>query len=297
MGAILDAPAATGPRLAYARWLDRLLGIKPGTELNGHAVPVWLNTYDSLVLATGKLAEVELSAIPALLQTKTYAAAVERAGGPLSDAEVIERVDVRAERQKVLDRKPNPIELTVLLGLGVLLDPVGGPAVMAEQCDHLIEMAQRPNVDLRIIGPGRSPSALGGFELLTRPGDIDPFMAVTFSVDGPTYIDVGHRISHSADRLNHLVGTALPPRHAPTHPTHQREPHQGELSMTHPTQWRKSSYSANGTACAQRDQQGHKTWAWRGLRFSAPRTRSTTEGGKGRSLCRHPQTPCQLCPL
>lgn len=104
--------------------------------------------------------EVELSTIPALLQTKAYAAAVERAMElPLTDSEVLERVEVRAERQKALDRYPDPLQVTVLVADGVLRDRVGDSDVMVEQCDHLVEMAQRPNVELRVLGSGRAPAA------------------------------------------------------------------------------------------------------------------------------------------
>ena len=192
--------------------LDRLLGIEPPIEFNGHRVPHWLNTYESLVQAAGRLCEVEFIAIPALLQTKAYAAAVERAGDLLfTDHEVVERVDLRSERQKVLYRDPEPLQLVTLLGEGVLRDRVGSRDVMAEQLDHLAELAERPNIDLRMIGPGRAPSAIGGFELLTRPGDIDPFMAATLDVGGARYREDPDVVAKFVSRFNHLLDTALTP--------------------------------------------------------------------------------------
>jgi hypothetical protein len=97
----------------------------------------------------------------------------------------------------------------VVLAEGVLLSPAGGPDVMVEQLDHLIEVAQRPNIEIRLIDPDRRPSAISGFELLTRQGEIRPFMAVTFSVDGPDYIDVEDRVAKFVRRFDHLVSTAL----------------------------------------------------------------------------------------
>jgi transcriptional regulator with XRE-family HTH domain len=192
--------------------LVHLLNPSAPVELNGHRVPRWLNTYESLVLEAGWLGEVELSAIPALLQTKAYGAAVERAGElSFTEHEVIERIDVRAERQKVLDRQPDPLQLVAVLGEGVLRDPVGGGDVMVEQCDHLIELADRPNVEIRILGPGRTPSAIGGFELLARRDDPEPFMAVTADVTGPRYEDRPELVDTFAARFNHLLATALNP--------------------------------------------------------------------------------------
>jgi transcriptional regulator with XRE-family HTH domain len=190
--------------------LAHLLDPNAAPSMNGHGVPTWLSHYDSLVLAAGRLAVVELAVIPDLLQTKAYAAAVELAMEiPLSDHEVSERVERRAERQKVLYRDPEPLQLVAVLSEGVLLDRVGGPEVMATQLDHVADLAERPNVDVRIVGPGRAPSAINGFELLSRPGEADPFMAVAFSVDGPSYIDVAYRLTHLVARMNHLLDTAL----------------------------------------------------------------------------------------
>jgi hypothetical protein len=54
--------------------------------VTGHEVPDWLCHFDSLVLAAGQLAEVELGVVPHLLQTKAYADAAERSTElPLSD--------------------------------------------------------------------------------------------------------------------------------------------------------------------------------------------------------------------
>jgi transcriptional regulator with XRE-family HTH domain len=192
--------------------LDRLLGIEPPIELNGHKVPRWLNTYESLVQVAGQLGEVEFIAVPGLLQTKAYAEAAELASGvQLSADQLLAAIDLRIARQEILYRSESPLHLVTLLSEGVLLDPVGGPAVMVEQLDHLLEVGQRANIDLRLLGPGRAPSAIGGFELLTRQDDVDPFMAVTFSVAGPHYFDVEDQVAKFVARFEHLVSTSVPP--------------------------------------------------------------------------------------
>jgi transcriptional regulator with XRE-family HTH domain len=192
--------------------LDRLLGIESPIVLNGHRVPRWLNTYESLVLEAGRLCEVEFIAIPGLLQTERYAEAAEQTTEmPLTDRQVRERVDLRLARQAVLYRDPEPLHLVTVLSEGILLDCVGAPDVMVEQLDHLLELGRRSNVQLRILGHGQAPAAIGGFELLTRRADTDPFMAVTFSVAGPHYFDVEDQVAKFVTRFDHLVHTALPP--------------------------------------------------------------------------------------
>jgi transcriptional regulator with XRE-family HTH domain len=178
---------------------------------NGHHVPGWLSHYDSLVLAAGRLCEVEFATVPHLLQTRAYASAVERSTEQeVTDGEVSDRVEVRLTRQSVLERDP-ALQLTVLLGEGVLRDPVGGPHVMAEQLAHLVTMAERPSVDLRLLGPGRGPAAIGGFGLLIRPGDIAPFLAATLDVTGPSYEERAEMVAVFARRFEHLAATATTP--------------------------------------------------------------------------------------
>jgi transcriptional regulator with XRE-family HTH domain len=191
--------------------LDRLLGIEPVIELDGHEVPSWLNTYESLAQAAGSLSIVERSAVHGLLQTKAYAATVERYGPlQLTDQQVIERVDLRLARQAVLYREPEPLQLTILIAETVLLDQVGGAEVMREQLDHLIEMAERPNVDLRLLpADGRAACARGGFELLTSATDSNPFMAVTFGPAGGVYYhENAHEIRPFIAMFDHLNAAA-----------------------------------------------------------------------------------------
>jgi hypothetical protein len=180
--------------------------------VNGHRVPSWLSHYDSLVVEAGHLNEVEFIAVPGLLQTAAYAEVVERAGEQiLTDDQVMGRVDARLARQDVLHRNANPLHLVSLLAEGVLSSPIGGGAVMADQLDHIIEAAQQPNIEVRIIDPNRAPSAISGFELLTRPGDVDPFMVVTGAIDGAQYVDADDRIAKYVSRFGHLRDTALSP--------------------------------------------------------------------------------------
>jgi DNA-binding XRE family transcriptional regulator len=180
-------------------------------ELDGHQVPPWMSHYDSLVLAAGGLAEVGKSHIAPLLQTKAYAATIERYGPlALTDDQVIERVDVRLARQAVLYRDPDPLNFTALVTEQVLRDSVGGPEVMVEQLDHMVAMAGRPNIDLRVLpADGRAACALGGFELLTRPGDRRPFIAVTISVGGLDYHETTHDIETFVATFEYLDGVAL----------------------------------------------------------------------------------------
>jgi hypothetical protein len=124
----------------------------------------------------------------------------------------MERVDIRLARQGALHRDSDPLKVTSLVTEHVLRSVVGGPEVMIEQVDHLLAMAERPNVEVRVLpADGRDACALGGFELLTRPGDVDPFIAVTFDPGRPHYHESTHDIDVFVATFRYLADVALPP--------------------------------------------------------------------------------------
>ena len=62
-------------------------------------------------------------------------------------------------RQEVLTTRNPPLELSAVIDESVLLRKVGSREVMPEQLLHLAEMAQLPNVELRIL-PLKSETSL-----------------------------------------------------------------------------------------------------------------------------------------
>jgi transcriptional regulator with XRE-family HTH domain len=122
----------------------------------------------------------QASVVPGLLQTAEYATAITSLvhGSSTNDPLSIEVVDVRMKRQESLWRRmegSNPPALTHALDEAVLLRRVGGDRVMAGQLDRLLELAERPTVELIVLPlsmPGHA--GLGGnFELFEFSGDED----------------------------------------------------------------------------------------------------------------------------
>ncbi|MCL7367557.1 MULTISPECIES: helix-turn-helix domain-containing protein [Streptomyces] len=119
--------------------------------------------------------------VPGLLQTPRYALALHEAQGVRTEARVIaSKVDARIRRQAILDRTP-AMHLWVVLDEAVLGRHVGGAAVMGEQIDHLIAMAERPNVDIQVLrfSAGAHAAGSGGhFLLLGRDDERDPLSSM-----------------------------------------------------------------------------------------------------------------------
>ncbi|MGW5055598.1 helix-turn-helix domain-containing protein [Actinokineospora sp. NPDC004072] len=86
--------------------------------------------------------------VPGLLQTPGYARALLGAAheGEKLDALIAARID----RQAILHEDPGP-ELSFLIDEGALHRMVGGPQVMREQLRHLRHLADKRNIDIRVI--------------------------------------------------------------------------------------------------------------------------------------------------
>ncbi|MGW4800910.1 helix-turn-helix domain-containing protein [Nonomuraea sp. NPDC004297] len=99
--------------------------------------------------------------IPGLLQTADYARALLE-GESGHDTERIDAlVAARLARQQILTRT-NPPRYLVVLDEGVLNRPVGGPAVMREQLERLLESARVPHITLQVCPLGANPGLSGG---------------------------------------------------------------------------------------------------------------------------------------
>ncbi|GAA3195691.1 helix-turn-helix transcriptional regulator [Actinocorallia longicatena] len=92
----------------------------------------------------------ELTLVPGLLQTPGYMRAALTAGAGLID-DLDESVARRAARQEVVFGRPRPPMISVILNWVVLQQPIGGDEVMRDQLAHLLELASRPYVSVRVL--------------------------------------------------------------------------------------------------------------------------------------------------
>lgn len=213
------------PRVGYRPRLARLLDItlaevdaylddSRAAVPEGRAAPTWLGRLASLEQASARIWAFEPVVVHGLLQTPAYAAAVERVGpatGP--EDEITRRVHGRIARQAVLDRRPDPLDLSVVLDESVLHRVAGDRDVMRDQLDHLTDTARRPNVDLRIVPltAGVFGAAFGAFQVLTSPGAAAPYMVCVEDRAGPHHLDGAREIEAHATLFQYLSEVALPP--------------------------------------------------------------------------------------
>ncbi len=119
--------------------------------------PDWFRQYSQYEREASSLRSYHGQAVPLHLQTDEYTGALVRASTTRDrEGEMAERIERKAG---VLGREVVP-DMWVLIDEGVLMREVGGPEVMANQLEHLLEMGDQGHVSIRIV-PFSSGATLG----------------------------------------------------------------------------------------------------------------------------------------
>ncbi|MEV6692955.1 DUF5753 domain-containing protein [Micromonospora sp. NPDC051196] len=138
--------------------------------------PPWLRPWVETELQATTLRSFQVAVIPGLLQTPAYASAVLSCG-LLGPDEVTDYVETRMRRQKaVLERRKPPLFVAVVDEFALRR---GTPEIMHPQLDHLVNMAQRPNILLHVL-----PLDAG-----LHAGQAGPFVIATTEDGDVAYLD------------------------------------------------------------------------------------------------------------
>jgi transcriptional regulator with XRE-family HTH domain len=131
-------------------------------------VPEWFERFVGEESDATEICIYEAELVPSLLQTDDYCRAVRTAVTPDISADDLDRyVAFRSDRQKRLANK----KLHVVLNQAVLLRQVGSREIMRAQLEHLVAMADRPNITLQVLpfSAGAHPAMAGSFTMLHFP--------------------------------------------------------------------------------------------------------------------------------
>lgn len=140
--------------------------------------------------------------VPGLLQTEAYARAVLSAE-PYTPAKLDELLTARLERQQVLDRA----YLVSILDTGVLARCIGSPAIMAEQCAHLVTLAERSNIAVHVVPEGTNTGSWAALDIATR-GSIATVCLTTALQDVTT--SAPDQVDQAMQVYERILGAALP---------------------------------------------------------------------------------------
>jgi transcriptional regulator with XRE-family HTH domain len=181
----------------------------------GDILPPWFQSYLGLEAAATLIRTYEIQFVPGLLQTPEYARAVILLGHAGATADEIDRrVELRRQRQQILDRIEPP-QLWAVIDEAVLRRPIGGPEVMRTQIEALIEAAKKPNVRLQIIPfhAGGHAAAGGPFAILRFPEPELPDVVYVEQLTSAIYLEKRDDVDHYAIAMERVCIDAEPPSH------------------------------------------------------------------------------------
>ncbi|MET9908018.1 helix-turn-helix transcriptional regulator [Streptomyces sp. NPDC006476] len=176
-------------------------------------LPTWFSAYVSLETGAKTLRTYEPHYVTGLLQTRRYAREVLSGGFPNErDEELDRRVDLRLRRQSLLER-PDAPTLWVVMEEAVLHRVVGGPEVMREQIDRLLEVSELEHVSVDVVPftAGAHVGACAPFTYFRFEERELPDIVYTEVLSGAMYLDqrsdvVAHLEAHS--RMSLLTSDA-----------------------------------------------------------------------------------------
>ncbi len=129
-----------------------------------------------------------------------------------SDEQVARGVDLRMQRQRLLDSDP-PLDLWLILDEGAIRRNIGGAKVMRPQLEHLIQASRWSNVTLQVLGfeTGAHAGLVGPFSILQFPERGDSEVAYTESVGGMIYLEKEREVRACAEAFDRMRAAALSP--------------------------------------------------------------------------------------
>ncbi|XRQ05138.1 helix-turn-helix domain-containing protein [Actinomadura welshii] len=178
-------------------------------------VPRWVQDYLSAEQAAKLVRTFEAQFVPGLLQTEDYARALIRRVNP--EPEVDRRVEFRLRRQRVLRRRPRPLNLWVVLDEAALWRPIGDPETMRAQIRHIADLCRRPNVTVQIAPFGICGRVAGDgpLTLVRFPQQGLPDMVYLERADSAVYPVRPRDVERHWHVFNTLVTEARPPEQTP----------------------------------------------------------------------------------
>ncbi|SFC01624.1 helix-turn-helix domain-containing protein [Streptomyces aidingensis] len=151
--------------------------------------------------------------IPGVLQTEAHARALFReAVPPLEDADVETRVSFRAMRRQILQH-PDPVPFRAVVHEAALRMRFGGLRTSRDQLMHLVEMSERPAVELLVIPFAGGVFAGSGQSVNYFAGPIPQLDTAQLDQShGPLLVDSADQLAKYRLILDKMKAAALGPQ-------------------------------------------------------------------------------------
>jgi len=146
-----------------------------------------------------------------LLQTKEYALAILATLRDQSEDVRQRRLNFRLERQRVLMSNDRACDIRIVLGEAALRYVVGSDDVMRDQIDHLVDLSNDIDIQIRPFSAGPHPWIAGGvFTMLEFPDAADPAVVYTESHLDSRYMETARELAEYRKIFGELYSTSIP---------------------------------------------------------------------------------------
>ncbi len=175
-------------------------------------LPSWFEMYLGLEQASSVIRTYQPQLVPGLLQTQDGARAVIQLGNPdMPAADIDRRVALRMKRQKVLTQPDAPSLWGVIDEAS--LWRLDGRTAMRDQIQHLMDMAELPNVTIQVIPfYSGAHAAVGGPFTILRFSEPDlPDLVYLEQLTSALYLDKNEDVQHYLMVMDRLCVQAKSP--------------------------------------------------------------------------------------
>jgi transcriptional regulator with XRE-family HTH domain len=173
-------------------------------------LPGWFQAYIGLEESAETIRCFDAQFVPGLLQTEDYATAVIRLCD-YPEPETDRLVYLRKERQRRF--AAGGLRLWAIIDEVALQRPVGGPAVMRDQLNHLLEITERPGLTLQVtpIDSFGAFVAPGGFSILQFAVDDLPDIVYVEQLTSALYLDKRADVEQYANAMDRISSMSATP--------------------------------------------------------------------------------------
>ncbi|MFE5740374.1 helix-turn-helix domain-containing protein [Streptomyces celluloflavus] len=173
----------------------------------------WFELHIGLEEAASLIRTYEVQFLPGLLQTREYARAVSRLGYPGASEDRLDRlVELRMKRQELLTR-PDAPKVWAVVDEAAVRRPFGGREGMRAQLEHLLKVAELPNVTLQVAPFSVGANAAAGAPItILRFSEPDlPDKVYLEQLTGAIYLDKQDAVDQYTLIMDRLCAEADPP--------------------------------------------------------------------------------------
>ncbi|MFI5915401.1 helix-turn-helix domain-containing protein [Dactylosporangium sp. NPDC051541] len=175
-------------------------------------LPASYSRYIGLESSAVEMRDYEALVVPGMLQTEEYTRALLAASASTAESDETGEAHVKArrERQNLLTREEQPLQLIAVLDESVIRRSIGGVDVMRSQLKHLADMGRARNVTVQILpfSGGAYAGMAGSFAILKFQDA--PSVVYAEAMTGDIY-PAADDVQRYADVFENLRAAALSP--------------------------------------------------------------------------------------